>query len=75
MVLSTQEHDSDKFAAAIISMQCLLTRVTDATSEPDQTENTSNAMSTALHMIMETTRKELDDFVHNQPPEVKSNRM
>jgi hypothetical protein len=72
-VRAAQEYDSDKFAVAIIYMQRLLTRVSDAIPHPDQDENASQVMTAPLYMIMATSRKELDQLVRSQPPEVQSN--
>jgi len=72
-VLAAQEHDSDKFAVAIIHMQRLFTRASEAIPHPDQDENVIQAMTAPLYKIMSTTRKELDQLVWSQPPEVQSN--
>ena len=72
-VLAAQEHDSDKFAVAIIYMQRLLTRVSEAIPFPDEDENTNQAMTPSLYMIMATACKDLDQLVWSQPLEVQSN--
>jgi hypothetical protein len=71
-VLAAQEYDSDKFAVAIIYMQRLLTRVSDAIPHPNQDENVTQSMTAPLYMIMATARKDLDRLVQSQPPEVQS---
>jgi hypothetical protein len=74
-LLAAQDHDSDKFLVALIHMQRLLTRVSDIIPNPDQGEDTSQAVDAALHMMIVTTRKELDQLIQSQPPVVQSNGM
>ncbi|KAE9376376.1 hypothetical protein N431DRAFT_529327 [Stipitochalara longipes BDJ] len=70
VVLAAREHDSDKFAASIIQMQRILTRVSEVIPYPDQAENGGQTLTAALHMITAAGRKELDQIASGQPPDI-----
>lgn len=56
-------------------MQQLLARVSDAIPDPDQDEHVVQAMDASVHMMMETTKMELDKLIQAQPPGLQTNGM
>lgn len=72
VLLSAQEHDSDKFLVALVRMQQLGARVADALPSPE-TDDSPQSMNGSVYMTMTTAQKELDALARSQPPEVQRN--
>ncbi|KAK4158310.1 hypothetical protein C8A00DRAFT_10977 [Chaetomidium leptoderma] len=72
VLLSAQEHDSDKFLVALVRMQQLGARVADALPSPE-TDDSPQSMNGSVYMMMTTAQKELDALARSQPPEVQRN--
>ncbi|KAK4235718.1 hypothetical protein C8A03DRAFT_17567 [Achaetomium macrosporum] len=68
ILLSTQEHESDKFLVTLVHMQRLLSRVTEAFPNPES-DDTPFSMGVPVHMMISTARKEMDALVRSQPAE------
>lgn len=74
-LLAAGEHDTDQFLVSLIRMQRLLARVSDAIPNPDQDEHVAQTMDASVHMMMETTKRELDKLIQAQPPRLQTNGM
>ncbi|KAK4233284.1 hypothetical protein C8A03DRAFT_48123 [Achaetomium macrosporum] len=72
ILLSAQEHDSDKFLVALVRMQRLIGRVADAFPSPES-DDTQLSMNGSASMMMSTAQKELDALARSQPSEVQCN--
>ncbi|OJJ51247.1 hypothetical protein ASPZODRAFT_127282 [Penicilliopsis zonata CBS 506.65] len=74
-VLEAQEYESDQLLVSLVRMQRLLARISDSFPGPDVDETPGPFLDAPLHMVMATTRKEIDALVQSQPPEVKNNAL
>ena len=60
---------------ALVRIQQILLRVSDALPGPDVHGSASRVVDAPLQMIMATARRELDALVQKQPPRVGGNGM
>lgn len=72
-LLAAQEHSSDIFLTALIGMQRILTRVSDAFPSPDLDHSGNQVLGAPLNIIITTAKKELDNLIQSQPSEARHN--
>ncbi|EGX93285.1 hypothetical protein CCM_04658 [Cordyceps militaris CM01] len=74
-LLEMQEYESDPCLVALVRIQQILLRVSDALPGPDVHGSASRVVDAPLQMIMATARRELDALVQKQPPRVGGNAL
>lgn len=73
VLLSAQEHDSDKFLVALVRTQRLLGHVADTFPDLESEDTSLLSFNGSVYMVMSTAQKELDALVRSQPSEIQRN--